>query len=857
MPQTEPRTCPQCGAPLPADAPEQPCTACLMKLGLESWAAGKPGQDKLPPTAPSPHEPSARFEPPAAEALQGRIANLEILELVGSGGMGAVYKARQSHLDRLVALKVINPAVAEDPGFAERFAREAKTLARLNHPHIVVVHDFGRTEAPPAEEPGAGAEGAARQATGPLYYFIMEYVDGTNLRELIRQGRLKPEEALAIVPQICEALQYAHDQGVVHRDIKPENILIDRQGRVKIADFGLAKIAGREPAGEAAAVGKAWTLTGTGQVMGTLHYMAPEQMKGSHQVDHRADIYSVGVVFYEMLTGELPIGRFEPPSKKVQIDVRLDEVVLRALESEPARRYQQASEVKTDVETISMSARPPLPPAPAERQDTTERDLIDSARRQVRGPAMGLTVAGCIGPAMVVVVVVHGIIATAFAEHRDSPTLVWAPGLLMAFWFSIVGLFLVAAARKMRRLESYGFALAGAILAVVPLPGPHYLLSLPVGVWALVVLTQPQVKAAFARMQEEGMRTAVGSETLSEASIFRRITGHWAGRLAVLATAILVGYLGYKLFAPDVSEAMWTVVMVLVLLGFVVDVVRYRGTLKGLHAAFPLLAGLTAMLIYCIADPDTLLNWLYHISASTPHQDDPTFLRIILGIIAAWLIWQMVQVRRKIARPAGDSARSEPAQSSGAFGLIARAWTQWWEQRSIWTARAVQAVLGVVWLVCFVAFFSMEASSRPDSAGHRQFVWRVVFPSPWFVYETWPEPTVAFRYRIDPTASSVAFAVVAFLVAYVSWRIEKVLRPQAGFWSGSPDFVLIVWLLAMAFAVGVGVWWGQRSLFETRSKPPQTRATIRESAPPEAHRTTPGAERLPLRPDPAARQKDE
>ena len=249
--------------------------------------------------------------------------------------MGVVYKARQRQLNRLVAVKILPPSVGEDPAFAERFAREAQALAQLNHPNIVQVYDFGRTD--------------------EFFYFVMEYVDGVNLRALIRDGKLKPEEALKIVPQICEALQFAHDEGIVHRDIKPENILIDKKGRVKIADFGLAKLLGR--------AAEDLSLTGTGQLMGTLGYMAPEQLQQAHSVDHRADIYSLGVVFYEMLTGQLPIGRFEPPSKKVQVDVRLDEVVLRSLESEPDRRYQHASDVKTDLEIISAQSSPKEPPA--------------------------------------------------------------------------------------------------------------------------------------------------------------------------------------------------------------------------------------------------------------------------------------------------------------------------------------------------------------------------------------------------------------------------------------------------------------------------------------------------------------
>jgi len=224
-------------------------------------------------------------------------------------------------------------------------------MAKLNHPNIVTIYDFGR-------------------ANG-LFYFVMEFVDGMNLRQLLHAGRIAPREALAIVPQICDALQYAHDQGIVHRDIKPENILLNRQGRVKVADFGLAKLisdegrAGRPlPAADTERTAGPAVPTNTteaGQVMGTPQYMAPEQREHPSEVDHRADIYSLGVVFYQMLTGELPKGDFAPPSKKVVIDVRLDEVVLRALEMKPELRYQQVSDVKTIVETIATTPPPSVP----------------------------------------------------------------------------------------------------------------------------------------------------------------------------------------------------------------------------------------------------------------------------------------------------------------------------------------------------------------------------------------------------------------------------------------------------------------------------------------------------------------
>lgn len=303
------KLCPKCQTAIPNDAPGGLCPKCV--FASASTTASLPL--------------SGLGEAPSVDQLKPIFPQFEILELIGRGGMGFVYKARQLHLGREVALKLLPEKLSTDPYFAERFMREARVLARLNHPNIVMVHDFGHT--------------------GGFYYLVMEFVDGLNLRQAMRMGKFSPAEALAIVPKICDALQYAHEEGVLHRDIKPENILLDARGRVKIADFGIAKIVGEEKG--------PITLTGTGASLGTPHYMAPEQFENPALVDHRADIYSLGVVFYEMLTGELPLGRFSAPSARADLDERIDAIVLRALARERDLRQKDARELQTEVETVA------------------------------------------------------------------------------------------------------------------------------------------------------------------------------------------------------------------------------------------------------------------------------------------------------------------------------------------------------------------------------------------------------------------------------------------------------------------------------------------------------------------------
>jgi serine/threonine protein kinase len=316
---SSPAHCPRCGSALEGGTVDGLCATCLGALNFATETA-------LPGAAPVTPAPARTPEEIAPDFPQ-----LEILACLGRGGMGVVYKARQKSLNRLVALKLLAPERADDPQFAARFEKEAQALAALNHPHIVAVYDFGKA--------------------GGFYFLLMEFVDGVNLRQLLQAKRLTPKEALSIVPPVCEALQCAHDHGIVHRDIKPENLLMDKAGTVKIADFGIAKMITASPGPTAAESAPGSSQPAT-QALGTPDYAAPEQHDAAAASDHRADIYSLGVVLYELLTGERPKENLVPPSKRVQVDVRIDEIVLRALEKTPELRYQTATEFRTQVESV-------------------------------------------------------------------------------------------------------------------------------------------------------------------------------------------------------------------------------------------------------------------------------------------------------------------------------------------------------------------------------------------------------------------------------------------------------------------------------------------------------------------------
>lgn len=301
--------CPKCGQQwpeTPGGALQGACPACLLEFAF--------GGSETPPAAETP-------------APLTRLGPYTILEPLGSGGMGVVYLARHESLDRTVALKVLNPACARQKGFPERFQREGQVLAALAHPNIVGVYDLG--------------------CEAGTYYLAMERVAGQTLRQVLQQGPVPPARAFRLFAQLCDGLQYAHDHGVVHRDIKPENVLVEEGDPIKIADFGIAKWLVENDA----------ALTETGATLGTRCYTAPEQLESNKRIDHRADLYALGVVLYEMLTGDLPLGVFPPPSRKAAVSRDLDAAILAALDKEPSRRPASARAFKEQV--LKLAERRP------------------------------------------------------------------------------------------------------------------------------------------------------------------------------------------------------------------------------------------------------------------------------------------------------------------------------------------------------------------------------------------------------------------------------------------------------------------------------------------------------------------
>lgn len=381
----------------------------------------------------------------------------EVRALLARGGMATVYEALDRRLDRIVALKVMHPHLADDPGFVDRFQREAKAAARLSHPHVVGVFDQGESDG--------------------LVYLAMEYVPGRTLRDVLREfGPLTPEQALVLLDPILEALSAAHQAGFVHRDIKPENVLISNDGRVKVADFGLAR----------AVTGSASSAT-TGMIIGTVAYLSPEQVE-SGEADARSDIYAAGICLFEMITGSVPHEGESPLSVAYQhvnsdvpapsamvaaIGPDTDALVVRATRRDPHLRYPSADAFLADVRRVRSHLPAPRPfadvrdtvvvarDASPSRPTTVVSDLPVAPRRTRRkGPWVAIVV--------LLAVVAAGIGGWWFAAGQTTP----AP--------DVVGLTVPAAQSAVGELgytvdvvgEDFSeTAPVGTIMATDPAPG--------------------------------------------------------------------------------------------------------------------------------------------------------------------------------------------------------------------------------------------------------------------------------------------------------------------------------------------------------------------------------------------------
>jgi eukaryotic-like serine/threonine-protein kinase len=315
---TTARFCPQCGKPLPSDGPKGQCPACLLQAALPGQSAA----ESLP-TGLDDASPASAAE--AGTRLK-YFGDYELLEEIARGGMGVVWKARQTSLKRDVALKMIRAGALASSDEVERFLREAEAAANLQHPNIAAIHEVGEHEG--------------------QHYFSMDYVQGRDLGAIVKEGPLAPQVAARYVKIIAEAIQFAHQRGILHRDLKPQNVLIDEADQPRITDFGLAKFLQDDS-----------RLTQSGTVMGSPSYMPPEQAVGRQgDIGPASDVYSLGALLYELLTGR-------PPFRGATALATLQDV----MESEPAAPRRLKADIPLDLETICLKC---LEKAPSARYPT-------------------------------------------------------------------------------------------------------------------------------------------------------------------------------------------------------------------------------------------------------------------------------------------------------------------------------------------------------------------------------------------------------------------------------------------------------------------------------------------------------
>jgi hypothetical protein len=442
--------CPACGAEaeVPPTAAAVACPSCHSVFRPE----GTPTSAGAAARRPEPAD--------ASDSLVGTsLGRWRLERIIGRGGMGRVYEAVEDGGERRVALKVLPDDLAADPAFVRRFHREAKLLSSLSHPHVVEVLDQG--------------------GEGGRLWFAMEYVRGENLRRRIERGPLPAAEAGRIALEIASALSYAHERDVIHRDLKPENVLLDEEGRVHLADFGLSRLV-RPSAPEATT-----RLTRTDVILGTYEYMAPEQRRGAAEADGRADVFALGVILYEMLVGTLPVGRFAPPSHVARgVSPAVDAVVNRALATDPKDRYANARDLQDALRAALTASSGPEP----SRTEPVPEPESEEALVEARGVLRHVDVLSGLDRALGILLLAGSVVPILGA---------------IVFWPKLGGLFLplVVAGIVFMRLGSRIRAMgpesreAQVTASVVLLFFPPFATAM--GIYGLVVLTSDRARRAF------------------------------------------------------------------------------------------------------------------------------------------------------------------------------------------------------------------------------------------------------------------------------------------------------------------------------------------------------------------------
>ena len=475
--------CPDCSRPVTVRRGDEAvaCTHCHAAFAPEDLRTA--AYRKRPEGSDAPRDPND-------ELLGQTLGGWQLTRLIGRGGMGRVYEAQDGKGRRKVALKVLSEDLAADPAFVKRFRREARVLASLSHPHVVEILDRG--------------EHAGR------IWFAMEYIRGENLRRRLKRGEIPAEEAVRIAKEVASALAYAHSRGVVHRDLKPENVLLDEEGRVHLVDFGLSRLAGDGGGGATT------LLTRTDVILGTYEYMAPEQRRGDKDLDARADVFALGVILYEMLAGQLPLGRFAPPSQfRSDAPGSLDAVVNKALATERDARYARAEDMQAALEEAwskrsTRSAPPPLPATRKPGRRPPDRALLEDAEAaNLRGMLRHVDVLAGLDRVVGILLLLGAFGFISLGTFLGTFWLFPVGGIVLF----IAGVLFLQLGGKLSRMRE-GSRDSQITASVLLLLFPPFLTAM--GLYGLLVLTGEKARRAFAvgRKALEGPRPVVAARVV-------------------------------------------------------------------------------------------------------------------------------------------------------------------------------------------------------------------------------------------------------------------------------------------------------------------------------------------------------